>query len=60
VLVRIMGATSLVGAAVGGSDERDVRSPARGIVYVYLIVVGLWMLYESFAHVEHVLGWTSR
>lgn len=56
VLVGIMGVVSLVGAAVGvyGRERLPVR-PLRVVVCVYLIVVGLWMLYESIAHVEHVI-----
>jgi uncharacterized protein len=56
VLVGIMGIVSLVGAAVGvvGRARLPVR-PLRVVVCVYLIVIGLWMLYESIAHVEHVI-----
>lgn len=56
VLVGIMGVVSLVGAAVGvyGRERLPVR-PLSVVVCVYLIVVGLWMLYESIAHVEHVI-----
>ena len=56
LIVGIMGTVSLAGAAVGvfGRDRMNVR-PLRVVVCVYLIVVGLWMLYESIAHVEHVL-----
>jgi uncharacterized membrane protein YfcA len=56
LLVGIMGAVSLAGAALGvvGRERMTVR-PLRVVVCVYLIVVGVWMLYESIAHVEHVL-----
>ena len=56
MLVGIMGAVSLAGAVVGvfGRERLPFR-PLRVIVCMYLIVVGLWMLYESIAHVEHVL-----
>jgi uncharacterized membrane protein YfcA len=56
MLVGIMGVMSLVGATIGvlGRQRMPVR-PLRAVVCVYLIVVGLWMLYESMAHVEHVL-----
>jgi uncharacterized membrane protein YfcA len=56
VLAGVMGVVSLVGAAVGvfGRDRLPVR-PLRVVVCVYLIVVGLWMLFESLAHVEHVI-----
>jgi uncharacterized membrane protein YfcA len=55
-LVAIMGVVSLAGAAVGvfGRERMPVR-PLKVIVCVYLTVMGFWMLYESFAHVEHVL-----
>jgi uncharacterized membrane protein YfcA len=56
VLVGVMGVVSLVGAAVGVfGRERLPIHPLRVVVCVYLIVVGLWMLYESLAHVEHVI-----
>jgi uncharacterized membrane protein YfcA len=53
VLAGIMGVVSLVGAALGvfGREGMPVR-PLKVIVCAYLIVVGLWMLYESIAHVE--------
>jgi uncharacterized protein len=56
MLVAIMGVVSLLGAALGvfGRGRMPVR-PLRAIVCAYLIAVGLWMLYESIAHVEHVL-----
>jgi uncharacterized membrane protein YfcA len=56
MLTGIMGAVSLAGAAIGvyGRDKMPTRS-LRVIVCGYLIIVGLWMLYESFAHAEHVL-----
>jgi uncharacterized membrane protein YfcA len=56
MLIGTMGAASLAGAAVGvfGRERMRVR-PLRAIVCAYLVVVGLWMLYESIAHVEHVL-----
>jgi uncharacterized membrane protein YfcA len=56
MLIGIMGAASLAGAAIGvfGRERMPVRA-LRTIVCAYLVVVGLWMLYESIAHVEHVL-----
>jgi uncharacterized membrane protein YfcA len=56
MLVGIMGVVSLAGAAVGvlGRKRMPVR-PLRVVFCTYLIVAGLWMLYESIAHVEHVL-----
>jgi uncharacterized membrane protein YfcA len=52
----IMGAVSIVGATVGVSGRgRLPLRPLRAVFCVYLMVVGLWMLYESIAHVEHVL-----
>lgn len=56
LLVGIMGVASLAGAAIGVlRRERMSVRPLRAVVCAYLIVVGLWMLYESIAHVEHVL-----
>lgn len=56
VLIGIMGCVSVVGADLGafGRGKVTFRS-LKWVVCVYLIVVGLWMLYESIAHVEHVL-----
>jgi uncharacterized protein len=56
MLIGIMSVVSFAGAAAGvfGRERMPVR-PLRVIVCVYLIVVGLWMLYESVAHVEHIL-----
>jgi uncharacterized membrane protein YfcA len=56
MLAGIMGVVSLAGAAVGvyGRERMPVR-PLRVIFCVYLIAAGLWMLYESIAHAEHVL-----
>jgi uncharacterized membrane protein YfcA len=55
LLVGIMGVVSLAGAGVGvrGRDRLPVR-PLRAVVCAYLIMVGLWMVFESLAHVEHV------
>ena len=56
MLLGIMGLVSLGGAAIGvaGRERMPVR-PLRTIVCAYLIVMGLWMLYESVGHIEHVL-----
>lgn len=56
LLVGIMSAVSVVGASLGvrGRGRLPVR-PLKWIVWAYLIAVGLWMLYEAIAHVEHVL-----
>jgi uncharacterized membrane protein YfcA len=56
ILVTIMGVASLAGAAVGvaGRNRLPVR-PLKTVVCAYLIVVGVWMLYESITHAEHVL-----
>ncbi len=56
VLLWIMGLASVMGAGVGvlGRERLPLR-PLKATVCVYLIVIGLWMLYESVAHVEHVL-----
>src|SRR5262245_30205630 len=55
-LVALMGVASLAGAAIGvyGRERMPVR-PLKIIVCVYLTLVGVWMLYESVAHVEHLL-----
>lgn len=56
MLVGLMGVVSLAGAAIGVLQrERMPVRPLKIIVCVYLIVVGLWMLYEALTHVEHVL-----
>jgi uncharacterized membrane protein YfcA len=56
VLLWIMGLASVVGAGVGVLGRgRLPLGPLKIIICVYLIVIGLWMLYESVAHVEHVL-----
>jgi len=56
VLLGIMGSLSVIGASVGvfGRERLPLR-PLKAVVCMYLIVIGLWMLYESIAHVEHVL-----
>lgn len=56
LLVGIMSAVSVVGAGIGvrGRARLPVR-PLKWTVCAYLIAVGLWMLYEAIAHVEHVL-----
>jgi uncharacterized protein len=55
-LVAIMGAVSVVGSVVGVALRHRLRvGPLGLIVRGYLILAGLWMLYESVAHAEHVL-----
>jgi uncharacterized membrane protein YfcA len=56
VLVGIMGVVSLVGASLGvrRREQMPVR-PLRMVVCGYLLIAGLWMIYESFAQAEHVL-----
>jgi uncharacterized membrane protein YfcA len=56
LLVAIMGVASLVGASVGVRQREwmPVR-PLRMVVCGYLLIAGLWMVYESFAQGEHVL-----
>lgn len=56
MLVAVMGVASLAGAALGvlGRERMPVR-PLRVVVCAYLVIVGVWMLYESIAHVEHAL-----
>ena len=56
MLVGIMSVVSLFGASLGvGGRERMPIRPLKIVVCGYLLIVGLWMLYESFAHGEHVL-----
>jgi uncharacterized protein len=56
LLVGIMGVASLAGAAIGvlGRERMPVR-PLRAVFCIYLLVAGVWMLYESIVHAEHVL-----
>jgi uncharacterized membrane protein YfcA len=56
MLVGIMGIVSLVGASIGvrGREWMPVR-PLKIVVCAYLLIVGVWMLYESVAGGEHVL-----
>jgi len=56
MLAWVMGAASIAGAVLGviGRHRMDVR-PLALIVKVYLVLIGAWMLYESFSHAEHVL-----
>ena len=56
VLVAIMGMLSLIGASCGCLLRgRLPLGPLKRIVSVYLVVIGLWMLYEATAQAEHVL-----
>jgi uncharacterized membrane protein YfcA len=56
VLMAIMGAVSVAGTAIGAQGRGKLPSkPLKWFVCVYLIAVGLWMLYETIAHVEHTL-----
>jgi uncharacterized membrane protein YfcA len=55
-LAGIMGIVSLAGAALGvQSRERMPVRPLKITVCVYLFIAGAWMIYESLAHVDHVL-----
>jgi uncharacterized membrane protein YfcA len=56
VLTGIMGGVSVVGSALGalGRGRLPFR-PLKWIVCAYLTIVGVWMLYEAIAHVEHLL-----
>lgn len=55
VLVAIMSVVSIAGAAVGAlARGRLPFRPLKGIVCVYLALVGAWMLYEALARTEHV------
>jgi uncharacterized membrane protein YfcA len=55
-LTAIMGSVSVAGTALGalGRGKLPAR-PLKWFVCVYLIAVGLWMLYEAMAHVEQAL-----
>ena len=56
VLMAVMGAVSIAGAALGALGRGKLPSrPLKWFVCAYLIAVGLWMLYEAIAHVEHTL-----
>lgn len=56
ILVAVMAAASLAGAALGVLARKKLPlRPLKTIVCLYLVIVGLWMLYESVAHAEHVL-----
>ena len=61
VLMAIMGCVSVAGTALGavGRGKLPPR-PLKWVVCVYLIAVGLWMLYETIAHVEHTFLVPSR
>lgn len=56
VLMAVMGLVSLAGAAVGvaNRERMDVR-PLKIVFCVYLLVIGVWMVYESVTAAEHVL-----
>jgi uncharacterized membrane protein YfcA len=56
VLAGIMAVVSVFGAAIGvfGRQKLSLR-PLKSVTCVYLVLVGAWMLYEAFAHTEHVL-----
>jgi len=56
VLLWIMGVVSIVGAGLGvlGRQRLPLR-PLSFFVRAYLVIVGVWMLYESLAHADHVL-----
>lgn len=56
MLVGVMATASGAGAVIGVLGRRRLPlAPLGTAVRAYLVVVGLWMLYESIAHAEHVL-----
>jgi hypothetical protein len=56
MLVVVMGVASLAGATLGVLARKTLPlGPLKAVVCVYLVSVGLWMLFESIAHVEHAL-----
>jgi uncharacterized membrane protein YfcA len=56
VLIAVMGCVSVAGAGLGawGRGTLPLR-PLKWFVCAYLIVIGLWMVYEAIADVEHIL-----
>jgi uncharacterized membrane protein YfcA len=56
VLIAVMSCVSVAGAGLGalGRGKLPLR-PLKWFVCVYLIVIGLWMVYEAIADVEHIL-----
>ncbi|MDW8267571.1 MAG: sulfite exporter TauE/SafE family protein [Anaerolineae bacterium] len=56
----VLAAASLGGALAGARyAHRLASSLLRRAIVFYLVLVGLWMLFEAFAGVEHVL-WTPQ
>jgi len=55
-LIAVMSCVSVAGAGLGalGRGKLPLR-PLKWFVCVYLIVIGLWMVYEAIADVEHIL-----
>jgi uncharacterized protein len=56
MLVGVMGVVSIVGASVGvhGRERMPLR-PLKAIVCGYLMIAGVWMVYESLSGAEHLL-----
>jgi uncharacterized membrane protein YfcA len=55
-LIGIMGVVSLAGACLGVSRRaRTAQRPLKIVFCGYLLIAGLWMVYESFTAAEHVL-----
>jgi uncharacterized protein len=56
LLVVIMGVVSIIGASAGVRRREQMPvGPLRMVVCGYLLIAGLWMVYESFAQGDHVL-----
>jgi uncharacterized protein len=56
ILVCVMGVLSIAGASVGVRTRgRMALRPLRVIFCTYLLVAGVWMLYESLTQTDHVL-----
>src|SRR5581483_5399038 len=52
----VMVGSSLAGAVVGVRQARRLSTPVlKRVVGAYLLVVGVWMVVEAFAHAEHTL-----
>jgi uncharacterized membrane protein YfcA len=60
VFVAVLAVASVGGALAGARYAHRLASRRlRRVIVFYLVLVGLWMLFEAFAGVEHVL-WTPK
>jgi uncharacterized membrane protein YfcA len=52
----VMGASSLLGAAIGARQAHRLSSPIlKKVVCTYLLIVGVWMVVEAVARTEYTL-----